>query len=271
MKSRYEIVLPGAPGLDPHFLRTCAGDVNADIAIYVGIAGISARPSACAFDVPEVADYVRKATAEGVRVLAAMNAELNDGHVHRLPAIAARLKDAGVSAFVVSDLPAIELLCRAGLPVHVSSLLPAYNTAALSILRDMGVERLVLSTSLSWRQIVVLATSELLELELIAAGGVCYNDCTRCGLPHDMDDNGLIVGCKQSVMDSGRVRPLWLPHGDPERIVHKAHASGIRCFKVEGRSESRDVIKARIRGLVAAINGSPEIGDPQKGPGLYEH
>ena len=272
---QFEIVLPGAPQLDPVRVVGLVADVPARVAVYVGLRGLSSRPDCYAVDVPDVVKYADAGRQAGFAVYVAANAELDDDGLRRLDCMIPVLSEAQVAGVIVSDLAAIRRLGAGPLPVHVSSIFPTYNSATVRALVDMGVTRIVLPTNVTWDAIEELAACRGgCEIELIVAGGVCFNDCARCGLPHESVDGRFVVACREAaahVAGGPRERAVWLLHADPARIVERALSARVTALKVEGRSETWEVVSARVAGLCAALGARrPGEGDPDAGAGVYE-
>jgi putative protease len=265
-------------------------------AFYVGLKGFSARPDSWSLTLDEIVIACQMAHASGRRIHVAINAEFHSQQdkamAHALDVLAA----AGVDALIVGDFGLLHYLnhLHNRLPVHASTLLGIYNAEGIRLLqREYGVTRVVLNTNLYIDEIVDLHTlCPEIELEMIAHGGVCFNDNRRCRQPHYLFEGEFCVGCKQLYEkhpDSQQVLPMqplspvasqvrppevpvggerliWSPEIDLSAIVGLFVNAGVISFKIEGRTRTADYITMSTRKLREAVDRtqeSPERLDPE--------
>jgi putative protease len=205
------------------------------------------------------------------------------------------MTESQVDALIVGDLGLLHYLKGIGntLPVHASTLLGIYNAEAIRLLKDeYGVTRIVLNTNLYVDEIADLhVLCPDVELELIAHGGVCFNDNRRCRQPHYLFEGEFCVGCKQlyETHEDGQQliqlqpvspvasqvrwpeeppqgeRLIWSPEIDLSAILWLFIKIGVISFKIEGRTRSTEYIKmstTKMREAVDRTTTSAEFGNP---------
>lgn len=123
-----------------------------------------------------------------------------------------------------------------------------------------------------------------IELEMIAHGGVCFNDNRRCRQPHYLFEGEFCVGCKQLYekhLDSQEIitlkpispvasqvrvseppqpgeRLIWSPEIDLSAIVGLFMKVGIISFKIEGRTRATDYVYMSARKMREAVDRALE-------------
>lgn len=283
---------------------TAALDAGAD-AVYVGLKGYSARPNAWSLSLSEVAEALALCRRRDGRLYVALNAELRDDRVDEVAHVAGALGELGVDALIVGDFGLLHALKTVGsrIPVHASTLLGVYNASGVAFLaEEFGVRRVVLNTNLYLDEITDIHFQRPeTELELIAHGGICFNDNRRCRQPHYQFEGEYCVGCKQiyAVSESGeglipadrlsRVasqvrepevplrgeRFLWSPEIDLSSHLALFARVGVVSFKIEGRTRTTDYVARTTRLYREAADAhrrDPRNFDPELSQYFYfEH
>jgi putative protease len=233
-------------------------------AVYIGIKGMSARPSPWSFDLSDAVEAARIVHMVGKRIHFALNAGYAEHHKTEVVNILDRLKCSDCDALIVGDWGLLKRIQNMGvqIPLHASSLLGVYNVATVRLLRQMGISRIILSTNLFLDEIAALIReSPGMEFELIAYGGVCFNDQCRCQLPHIVTDGHYRVGCQFDYIvseDQDNQRPrtvdLHMPDVDLTSTLALYVAMGVTCFKIEGRTRSADYVAQSTAFLRKAVD-----------------
>ena len=254
-------------------------------AVYVGLKGLGARPNPWNLTVAEIESAAALAHAAGRRVYVAVNAEFHTRQDALVREAMAGMSAAGVDALIVGDFGLLHFLKQAGnaIPIHASTLLGIYNAEGMRFLnREYGVSRVVLNTNLYLDEITALHfLCPEIELELIAYGGVCFNDNRRCRQPHYLFEGEFCVGCKQLYevhtgpaetiplaqisKVASQVRPpeialpgerlIWSPEIDLTPQVGLFARAGVVSFKIEGRTRATEYVAASTRKMRAAVDG----------------
>lgn len=274
-------------------------------AVYVGLKGFSARPNAWSLTLDEVWTAAQQAHDLGRKLHVAVNAELHPRRTAELGRAAEAMVGFGVDAFIVGDFGLLDSLRPLGnaVPIHASTLLGIYNAEGIRFLqREYGVSRIVLNTNLYIDEIADLHfLCPDVELEMIAHGGVCFNDNRRCRQPHYHFEGEFCVGCKQiyeahrseeELVSLGavsrvasQVRPaeiplpggrlIWSPEVDLSGIVGLLLKVGVISFKIEGRTRTTEYVTMSTRKMREAIDravGDAHLADPELNTFFYlEH
>jgi putative protease len=268
-------------------------DAGAD-AIYVGLRGFSARPDAWSLTLDEIQVALQMVHDAGRRLHIAVNAELRDPRTDQLQHAAETLEGLAADALIVGDFGVLHLLREwgVGIPIHASTLLGIYNAEGVRFLqREFGVTRIVLNTNLYIDEIADLHfLCPDMELEMIAHGGVCFNDNRRCRQPHYLFEGEFCVGCKQiyevfpgndmathmgqPTRVASQVRPpeiplqggrlIWSPEVDLSALVGLFRKVGVMSFKIEGRTRATEYVTGSTRKMREAVDlavASPDLAD----------
>lgn len=259
-------------------------DAGAD-AFYVGLKGLGARPNPWNLSVDEISAAAALAHRAGRRIHVAINAEFHTRQDALVREAIDRMSAAGIDALIVGDFGLLHFLKQIAnpIPIHASTLLGIYNAEGIRFLnREYGVSRVVLNTNLYIDEITALHfLCPEIELELIAYGGVCFNDNRRCRQPHYLFEGEFCVGCKQlyevHTAEEGMIpltqiskvasqvrapdialngeRLIWSPEIDLTSQVGLFARAGVVSFKIEGRTRSADYVAMSTRKMRAAVDG----------------
>lgn len=257
-------------------------------AFYVGLEGLSARPHPWSLNNEDIRTAARMAHDAGRRIHVAVNAEFHTSQDLKLANALDVMTESGVDALIVGDFGLLHYLKGIGntLPVHASTLLGIYNAEGIRLLQDeYGVTRIVLNTNLYIDEIADLhVLCPDVELEMIAHGGVCFNDNRRCRQPHYLFEGEFCVGCKQLYETHGdnqqlvQLQPvspvasqvrwpenpprgerlIWSPEIDLSAIVGLFIKVGVSSFKIEGRTRSTEYVKMSTSKMREAIDRTVE-------------
>ncbi|HMS41137.1 MAG TPA: peptidase U32 family protein, partial [Pyrinomonadaceae bacterium] len=216
----------------------------------------------------------------------AVNAEFHTSQSNKMAKAVEAFSDCGVDALIVGDFGLLHFLKKSGnrIPIHASTLLGIYNAQGIRLLhREYGVNRVVLNTNLYIDEIAEIhRLCPEIELEMIAHGGICFNDNRRCRQPHYLFEGEYCVGCKQlyeSFPDSPKLvqlqplskvasqvrtpeipvggdRLIWSPEIDLSSIVGLFMRVGVVSFKIEGRTRGTAYIEQSTRKFREAIDNA---------------
>lgn len=157
-------------------------------AVYAGLYGFSSRPSDADLSLEQL-ESARELTAKrGVKLYVAVNSFIGHTQMDALLRQLEIVEQLGADAVILGDWGVLQA-ARSALKttrLHASTLLGVYNSETVSILKGLGVDRIVLSTALYIEEIhSLLRQAPDIEYEIIASGGICRNDNRQCELPHD--------------------------------------------------------------------------------------
>jgi U32 family peptidase len=265
-------------------------------AFYVGLEGLSARPHPWSLSLSGIRTAARMAHDAGRRIHVAVNAEFHTRQDAEVARALEAMTECGVDALIVGDFGLLHYLKSLGntLSVHASTLLGIYNAEGIRLLqREYGVTRVVLNTNLYIDEIADLHfLCRDVELEMIAHGGVCFNDNRRCRQPHYLFEGEFCVGCKQlyethsdgqGLVQLQPVSPvasqvrwpevppegdriIWSPEIDLSDIVGLFIKVGVVSFKIEGRTRDAEYIASstsKMREAVERALSSEDLSDAE--------
>lgn len=254
---RYEVLAP-------------AGELNAILplieagadAVYVGLKGFSSRPSNADLSLDEIKTAVEICHSNNARLHVAINAGIQNDDVSVIRDSLLALQDCGVDAVILSDwgmlVKATKLLKTT--EVHASTLLGVYNSQTVRILKKMGVTRVVLSTNLYIDEIIAIINDEPdIEYEIVADGGICFNDNRICELPHYLKDEEYCVGCKDEYCmndNPDAAVSIGAKAISLAEIVQVFVELGIFSYKIEGRTVPYKYIVPRTKKLSEALKNT---------------
>ena len=232
-------------------------DGGAD-AIYVGGASFNARANAKNFTDEELRDAVRLAHLYGVKVYQTINIMIHGREIEELIRAAERSAEAGVDAFIVSDLGAASLIHARlpEMPLHGSTQMSVHNADGARLLADHGFTRIVPARELSKKDIQTLVDENPLEVEIFIHGAMCVSHSGQClfsSLVGGRSGNrGLCAQpCRLPYANScGRVGdkyPLSLKDMSLASHVEEIIKSGVASLKIEGRMKSPEYVRGVTR------------------------
>lgn len=159
-----------------------AAIANGANAVYLGGKQFSARAFADNFTIEEISQAVELAHFHGVRVYVAVNTLVADKEMMAMLFYGAELYRAGVDAVIVQDLGLVRLLHQAlpDLPLHASTQMTVMNPDLTPLLRDLGVERVILPRELSFADLRQFQDRSVLEAEVFVHGALCVCYSGQC-------------------------------------------------------------------------------------------
>jgi putative protease len=232
-------------------------------AIYLGLKKFSARAEAENFTLEEVSEITAYAHSLSPRrrVFVTINTLIRQDELPELIEALAHLTALGVDAIIVQDL-GVYYAIRSHFPsleLHASTQLAVHNRAGAEALRRLGFERVVLARELTFEEVDAITGAGDVETEVFIHGALCYSYSGLCLFSaQTLGRSGNRGKCSYSCRDDFEVTgaPLTLRdgtdvrrdprHGFPFSMKDLAlpdhlpslRASGVSCFKIEGRKKS---------------------------------
>ena len=153
-------------------------------AVYLAGTEFGMRSAPANFTMEQLAEGCSLAHAQGVRVYLTCNTIPRCDELERLPAFLRGAQEAGVDAFIITDLGVMELAKRhaPGVELHISTQAGVANWASANVLHSFGAARVVLARELSFAEIAELRahTPPELEIEAFVHGAMCMSFSGRC-------------------------------------------------------------------------------------------
>lgn len=281
--SQYELL---APAGDLPRLKT-AVDFGAD-AVFIGGKKYSLRYRASNFDIEEIRQGVEYCHQGGAKLFVTANMIYHDTDLEGLKEYLQDLERVGVDAVIVASLHAIQLVKKYApkMEAHLSTQLSTLNSKAVSFLKRMGADRVVLGRETTLEEVDHLMQNTDVPIEAFIHGGMCTNYSGRCTLSNYMTNRDANRGgCAQScrwryeVYDESRnliSNPdalLTMSSKDMRTVdvLDDLLKTGVYSLKIEGRMKSEyylaNVVGA-YRGLIDTIENG---GDVEKAKEVANH
>lgn len=240
-------------------------------AVYMGVRSYGLRAFAGNFDFEEMAQAISYCRAAGVKAYVTLNIFPFDDDLPGMLDAAKRLRDMGVSAAIVSDVGALDMLAQEapGLELHLSTQANTMNTRAAMVAHRLGAKRIILAREMSLDRIRAMraALPGGVELETFVHGAVCMSFSGRCVLSDYMAGRGANKGaCAQpcrwqyAVVEQkrpGEYMPIEADErgtyifsaGDLRMLEHIPDlvSAGIDSLKIEGRMKNEYYVAAVTR------------------------
>ena len=253
-----ELLAP-AGGLDAAF---AAFHFGAD-AIYLGLQKFSARAEAENFtleQLDEVAAYAHS-LEPARRIFVTINTLIRQDELPELIDALAALVEIGVDAVIVQDLGVYRAIRQyfPSLELHGSTQMAVHNRAGAETLKQLGFQRVVLARELTFEEVHDITATAGVETEVFVHGALCLSYSGLCLFSaQTLGRSGNRGKCAYSCRDSYDVAdaPMTLRDGSPVQRdpsqgfpfsmkdlalpdhLPALRATGVSCFKIEGRKKS---------------------------------
>lgn len=239
--SEYEILAPVGAFRELNIILKEKPD-----AIYVGMKGVTSRPSRTDFSEDEIIEATKICHEKNIKIYVAINSVIHQHEMAELLKSIERLDNEGVDSFIIADFGVIAEVSKTlkNAEIHASTLLGVYNKRTVQLLKNMGVVRIIFYANLYIDEMVeIINAFPELDYELVAEGGTCFNDIRQCRLPHIISDTEHTLTCRSGCIlyddISGKPYKGKLLAEHPCRVAEVLGiymAIGIKSFKIEGRT-----------------------------------
>lgn len=235
---------------------TAAIQAGAD-AVYFGLGQLNMRLNSPGFAAAQLADIVRQAHQNEVKVYVALNTIIYDSELGLLELLLRQCRDAAADAVIAWDPAVISWARRFGLAVHISTQASVSNAVAADFYRQLGASRVVLARELTLEQIRTLKGQTSLQIEVFAHGAMCVSVSGRCFMSQFLYNRSANRGdclqpCRREyrVIDTETEDELEISNGyvmSPQDlctlpILDQMVAANIDVLKIEGRSRAPEYI-----------------------------
>ena len=260
-------------------------------AVYLGSTAYGMRASAASFGLPELKSACEQAHQKGARVYLTVNTLPRNDEFDALPAFLRASADAGVDAFIVTDLGVLSVLRETvpGAEIHISTQAGVVNYRAARAFYEMGAKRVVLARELSLAEIAEIRdkTPPDLEIEVFVHGAMCLSFSGRCVLSNYMASRDANRGqcaqpCRWKYALREEKRPgQYFPVFEDEDgtyilnakdlcllpYIDKLAQAGVTSLKIEGRAKSAYYVAAVTNAYRIAVDGYAACPDGWRLPG----
>lgn len=235
-----------------------AAIANGADAVYLGVERFNARDEGAQFTMEDLAVACRLAHAEGVRVYLTFNVLLKPQELEAALLHLGACIDRGVDAAIVQDLGAVRLIQAVypGFEIHGSTQMTVHDAAGARVMRDLGVERVVLARENTLADIrAIRAAVPELGLETFVHGALCISysgQCLMSGLISERSANrgSCAQSCRKDYALADAATGAALDRGfliSAKDLAAQDHLpaiaeAGVGCLKVEGRKKKPEYV-----------------------------
>src|SRR4051812_14433200 len=231
---------------------------NGADAVYLGAERFNARDEGAQLTLDEVGEACRLAHERGRRIYLTLNIPLKPAELADALMFLGEAIDRGVDAAIVQDVGLVRLIQRIypGFEIHGSTQMTVHDASGAAVMRDLGVERVVLARENTLDDIrAIRAAVPSLGLESFVHGALCISYSGQCFMSGMISERSANRGsCAQSCrkdyvltdLDSHQEldRGYLISAKDLGAYDHLAEIAeaGIVCLKVEGRKKKPEYV-----------------------------
>ncbi len=231
---------------------------NGADAVYLGAERWNARDEGAQLSLDEVEEACRLAHERGRRIYLTFNILFKPRELAQALEFLGEAVDRGIDAAIVQDIGAIRLIQRIypALEIHGSTQMTVHDAAGAAVLRELGVDRVVLARENTLDDIRSIRDAVPdLGLESFVHGALCISYSGQCYMSGMISERSANRGsCAQScrkdyvLTDAADGRELdrgyLISARDLAAHEHLPAISdvGIRCLKIEGRKKKPEYV-----------------------------
>jgi putative protease len=155
---------------------------NGADAVYLGARAFSARGYASNFSEEELEKAIDYAHLRGVKIYVTVNTLLKEGELESALILLSRLREMGTDAIIIQDIGLISLSRKylPDLPLHASTQMTLHNSEGVRFVKELGIERVVLSREASLEDIKEIKEKNNVEIEAFVHGALCISYSGQC-------------------------------------------------------------------------------------------
>ncbi len=248
-------------------------------AIYLGGSAFSMRAAPANFGFDDLKIACGKAHKQNVKVYLTCNTVPRNNEIDTLPEYLLQWREAGVDAFIISDLGVMSLAKKytPDVDIHISTQAGITNYASANEWYNMGATRIVTARELSMEDIAQLRakTPSELEIECFVHGAMCVSFSGRCLLSNylvgrDSNRGDCAQPCRWQYALMEKTRPgEYMPIDEDDNGTYIMNSkdmcmiehipdlvkAGISSFKIEGRAKSAYYTSVVTNAYRQAIDG----------------
>jgi putative protease len=235
-----------------------AAVANGADAVYLGTSGFNARDEGAHLSLDELGEACRIAHERGRRIYLTLNVLIKPAELVEALMLLGEAVDRGIDAVIVQDVGLIRLIEQLypELEIHGSTQLTVHDESGAAVVRDLGVDRVVLARENTLEDIhAIRAAVPDLGLESFVHGALCISYSGQCYMSGMISERSANRGsCAQScrkdyvLTDTATHQELDRGYlisakdlGAYDHLAEIADA-GIVCLKVEGRKKRAEYV-----------------------------
>ncbi len=215
-------------------------------AVYIGGYDYSLRANANNFSLTEIKEAVDFAHNMNKKVYVTVNIIMHNEDLEKLDEYLKNLSEAGIDAYIVSDLAVIKRIKDLKLKpeIHISTQESTVNKEAVKFWEKLGVSRVVLGRECSKEDIKDIKENTKIELEVFIHGAMCTSYSGRCVLSNyvtkrDSNRGGCSQVCRFSFdIDDSEDFQICTKDLCMIDYIGELIDIGVASLKIEGRMRS---------------------------------
>ena len=215
-------------------------------AVYLGGKLYNLRANATNFSLEDLKEGCQFAHKLGKKVFLTLNIVFHNEDILGVNDYIRDVVEAGIDAFIVSDLAIIRYIKQhyPQVEVHLSTQASTMNYEAALFYKSMGVDRIVLARELSKDEIKEIIDKASIDIEVFIHGAMCTCVSGRCSLSNyvtnrDANRGGCSQVCRFAfTTDDGSNFTMATKDLNMARYVSELIEMNVTSMKVEGRVRS---------------------------------
>lgn len=215
-------------------------------AVYLGGKLYNLRANATNFSLEDLKEGCQFAHKLGKKVFLTLNIVFHNEDILGVNDYIRDVVEAGIDAFIVSDLAIIRYIKQhyPQVEVHLSTQASTMNYEAALFYKSMGVDRIVLARELSKDEIKEIIDKASIDIEVFIHGAMCTCVSGRCSLSNyvtnrDANRGGCSQVCRFAfTTDDGNNFTMATKDLNMARYVSELIEMNVTSMKVEGRMRS---------------------------------
>ena len=215
-------------------------------AVYLGGKLYNLRANATNFSLEDLKEGCQFAHKLGKNVFLTLNIVFHNEDILGVNDYIRDVVEAGIDAFIVSDLAIIRYIKQhyPQVEVHLSTQASTMNYEAALFYKSMGVDRIVLARELSKDEIKEIIDKASIDIEVFIHGAMCTCVSGRCSLSNyvtnrDANRGGCSQVCRFAfTTDDGSNFTMATKDLNMARYVSELIEMNVTSMKVEGRMRS---------------------------------
>lgn len=215
-------------------------------AVYLGGKLYNLRANATNFSLEDLKEGCQFAHKLGKKVFLTLNIVFHNEDILGVNDYIRDVVEAGIDAFIVSDLAIIRYIKQhyPQVEVHLSTQASTMNYEAALFYKSMGVDRIVLARELSKDEIKEIIDKASIDIEVFIHGAMCTCVSGRCSLSNyvtnrDANRGGCSQVCRFAfTTDDGSNFTMATKDLNMARYVSELIGMNVTSMKVEGRMRS---------------------------------
>ena len=234
-------------------------------AVYFGAGDFNARRNAQNFSEEDIKIATSFARVRGVKTYLTLNTLTADSELSAALRTAQIAAESGVDALIVQDLGLIKALKEhlPNMPLHASTQMSVHSKEALPILKEMGIERVVVAREMDKSSLEELCREAKrlgLEVEAFVHGALCMCLSGQCYLSSILGgrsgNRGLCAQpCRLAFsVKNGTGYDLSLKDMSYIKHIGEMAEMGVTSFKIEGRMKRPEYVAAAVQAVRAAAD-----------------